>query len=820
MIAKRPLLSVCVVVALCLVWFYFPYLSGQGTFIVGDCTEFFEPLCRFIGRSLASGHWPLWNPYAYCGMSQAAVMSPSIFFPLNWLFASMSFSQSVAVIMAVSQVVCFIGMFLLIDFLGWPFVPALIGALTVALSGYMFSLSSNYTLVATAAWLPLVLYFSLQCLRHGSAWSKLGNVLCIFMFVGGGRPEIFVPGLLMVALLAAFFPGSEGDGASRLDRHVGLCQSLVLGVLAAMPAVMPGLEWVPLSRRAHGLSTFETLMFSCNWYDYLSMFVIHPLDDFQLRGSPFLGLITGSFRMPYFDSAFVGTTVLALAAIGIFRRGRLLYWCALSLLLISGVLAAGRYVPFMGDLVQFFHNASFLRFPSKLLFFSVFCLGLFAARGARLYLQGQARLLPHMIGWLLIITGCMALFFLARQGVLVLPVAGGRFPIVDSLYAQALIGLRSAFQVGITLLTLLFMWFMQRKGREKQALNVVAGVAALALIVNALSGGRVMAGADYYEQPSFLLSRVKLPAGFDNAFRATPLTMIYFSAPAYIDSSGDRLRSTIDDFQYRRQMLHGFSSIDFRVPSQFGFEAAMVGDYNDYFLRAYAMSSQSIGVRAGMAGDDLPLYRCLQIGSSLYAATQMLEQIREGAVVAVPTLDSGYFSSVFSDKNRNVQIYELRQPLPRAYLAAGWRSIPDRDSLMDYMIDCRNNGFDPARETLVEKDLPAVAKNHGIVPVAIESPQPEVVACDVNVTQPALLVLQDQYYPGWRVEIDGARAELVRCNAFMRGVVVPPGRHHISFLYQPKSVILGLLLAFLSLIGCIALFFAARQSRLSKEAKP
>jgi len=55
--------------------------------------------------------------------------------------------------------------------------------------------------------------------------------------------------------------------------------------------------------------------------------------------------------------------------------------------------------------------------------------------------------------------------------------------------------------------------------------------------------------------------------------------------------------------------------------------------------------------------------------------------------------------------------------------------------------------------------------------------------------------LGDTFYPGWRAYVDG-RAVAVHCVDYVfRGVVLPPGEHEVTFVYQPLSFRLGLMVS-------------------------
>jgi uncharacterized membrane protein YfhO len=81
---------------------------------------------------------------------------------------------------------------------------------------------------------------------------------------------------------------------------------------------------------------------------------------------------------------------------------------------------------------------------------------------------------------------------------------------------------------------------------------------------------------------------------------------------------------------------------------------------------------------------------------------------------------------------------------------------------------------------------------------------------------PAVLVLGENHYPGWRAEVDGRAVETLRVNYNQRGVALPPGAHEVRFLYRPKSVLLGLLVSLLTAAG-LALWLVRGRSPTVRE---
>jgi uncharacterized membrane protein YfhO len=75
----------------------------------------------------------------------------------------------------------------------------------------------------------------------------------------------------------------------------------------------------------------------------------------------------------------------------------------------------------------------------------------------------------------------------------------------------------------------------------------------------------------------------------------------------------------------------------------------------------------------------------------------------------------------------------------------------------------------------------------------------------VSTTTKALLVLNDAWYPGWKVLIDGVVHPIFRTNFHFRGVFVEPGEHNIKFIYDPNLFYDGLWISGVTFIVIIIL---------------
>ena len=96
-------------------------------------------------------------------------------------------------------------------------------------------------------------------------------------------------------------------------------------------------------------------------------------------------------------------------------------------------------------------------------------------------------------------------------------------------------------------------------------------------------------------------------------------------------------------------------------------------------------------------------------------------------------------------------------------------------------------------------------KNDGTGSAEITSYFPNEVHINASSDKVALLVLTDNYYPGWNVYVNGKKGEILRTDYTFRGVIIPIGKSSVVFKYEPKSFQIGLVCALASLIGIISL---------------
>jgi hypothetical protein len=86
-------------------------------------------------------------------------------------------------------------------------------------------------------------------------------------------------------------------------------------------------------------------------------------------------------------------------------------------------------------------------------------------------------------------------------------------------------------------------------------------------------------------------------------------------------------------------------------------------------------------------------------------------------------------------------------------------------------------------------------------PELLERRTPLAVRCRLE--GPSLLCLDELFYPGWTAKIDGQTTAIHRANVISRAVVVPAGRHTVTFEYRPKYFYAGLVISLLTWVAAL-----------------
>jgi hypothetical protein len=154
----------------------------------------------------------------------------------------------------------------------------------------------------------------------------------------------------------------------------------------------------------------------------------------------------------------------------------------------------------------------------------------------------------------------------------------------------------------------------------------------------------------------------------------------------------------------------------------------------------------------------------------------------------------------------DVAIFENTRALPRAWLAREAQVLTDPEILEVIRQGKLSDGrpWEPERVALVDSpiDLKSNATNDA-GSAEVTRHEPNRITVKARSGSPAILVLSENHYPGWRAYVDGRAVDTLRVNYNLRGVTLPAGDHTVEFIYRPKSVLIGAGISILTLIGLL-----------------
>lgn len=159
-----------------------------------------------------------------------------------------------------------------------------------------------------------------------------------------------------------------------------------------------------------------------------------------------------------------------------------------------------------------------------------------------------------------------------------------------------------------------------------------------------------------------------------------------------------------------------------------------------------------------------------------------------------------------------IEIYRNKRALPRAYVAGAVAVLPDPEAIFAALKD---PAFVPG--TLVYTAEPpegvALPTQAGAVGHAeVLEHTPTRVRIRAQAERPAVLVLSDAFYPGWRATRDGVDTPIFPAYHVFRAVVIPAGESVVEFSYFPDSVRLGLGLSLVGmLLGSVLALWSLRR---------
>ncbi len=310
---------------------------------------------------LSSNSVPLWCPYLFGGFPFIGSFAFCPFYPTQWLFAILPFNTAFTLqyVLAISLGGVTTGVWA--RTLGSSRLASLCAAVLFCVSGHFLTLvhAGHLQKVVAIAWAPLALAMAMRLAAPGPRGFRaalLAGVAFAMQLLASHTQIAYATAVATFVLgLVSLWSTGRRSNLAFLGHF-----ALALGVAAALSAVQlfPGLETAAISNRAQGVSFAEATETS-----------YHPRELWEFVIPRVFGDSAAGSATPYFGfwgerivSDFIGFAAILLALIGWLAGGQPMRWPLAVMTAVSLVVGLGRHTPIYRLLYD--HAPGFAKFRS------------------------------------------------------------------------------------------------------------------------------------------------------------------------------------------------------------------------------------------------------------------------------------------------------------------------------------------------------------------------------------------------------------------------------------------------------------------------
>jgi len=143
-------------------------------------------------------------------------------------------------------------------------------------------------------------------------------------------------------------------------------------------------------------------------------------------------------------------------------------------------------------------------------------------------------------------------------------------------------------------------------------------------------------------------------------------------------------------------------------------------------------------------------------------------------------------------------LYYNKSALDKVYLTRKSVDTSSNEESLKNLIKLNSDEFKVTTTTKLGKNLDGAVNGGEIADIKNYAAGHVTIASSTK--SEAVLVLTDNYYPGWNVYINGEKKDLIKTNYSQMGVLIPSGENRVDFKFEPKSVKFGQTISLISLL--------------------
>lgn len=699
------------------------------------------PWRHLVVESFKNGQWPLWNPYLFSGTPLLANFQSAVFSPLNFLLLVFPFATGWSLMILVQPLLAALFMFLFLRELKVSRWGSVVAATAFSFCGFMVVWMAYGTLSLAIVWLPLLLWAIEKSFKKASILPLTITSLSLAFSFFSGHFQTSV----YVILAVVFYTIFKFWQTKNLRNFLFVAVFIFLGVLIASPQIFPSIELYFQSVRGQSFRQTEVIPWS-----YL-MTLLAP--DFF--GNP----TTGNNWFGHYAewASFIGVWPLILG-VWVFLKKRGNKEVAFFFLLGIVSLLFSLDTPLTDLLTKLKIPVLSTSANSRLIVifsFTFSVLAGFAIDSLRKEWEERKNfknfflyLLAAGVALILLWLSVLFFHFWPADKIMV---------IKRNLLLPSLIYMSGAI--------ILSSGFILRK-------NLKAILLVVILIVIAFDSLRFAVKWMPFEKPEHLYPQLpvtkflKKEVGINRVF----------------GNFGNEL------------------AVYFHIPSIEGYDPLYPKRYKELISAA----------NDGQIGDLFADRSTVLLEKNAQHNPRLLSLL--GVKYLLHAKDDGWSPWVFPFwKNLDqydlvydgpkYQVLENKKSLPRVFLVGDYEVSNDPKAIIKQLLD---EDFDYKNKLILEEKL-SEEISPGSGEVKITDYTSGKIKIEVIHSQPQLLFLSDNYYPGWQAKVDGWETKIYRANYAFRAIFVPEGKHLVEFIYDPISFKAGLILSGGAILALAAL---------------
>ncbi len=224
-----------------------------------------------------------------------------------------------------------------------------------------------------------------------------------------------------------------------------------------------------------------------------------------------------------------------------------------------------------------------------------------------------------------------------------------------------------------------------------------------------------------------------------------------------------------------------------------------------------------VGLRSIFGYNPIEIDRLIKLAAYQPDPRSAAYDVLSISQVVAPGPQAGYFEGdrplILAGQTEAVAVHERARILPLARLVGAAEIIPDAGAALERLHQAE---FDPVSTAILAAEPDCVLPGSGSEGTAALLEQGNGrYRIATSSAAPALLLLSETAYPGWRVTIDGERVDPLLAYTALQAVCLPAGEHDVVWHYVPVRFYGG---AALSLLAALLLLAAAVLGRPASPA--